>query len=101
MTLEQLVDDHLNGEEAEIPSELRAEFDAAIAAHNAIQYALAETILVPDASVDDRPPPQLPDDYEIVRELGRGARHPLPAVHRKRQGHRHPLPMRRPHRGGE
>ena len=72
MTLEQLVDDHLNGEEAEIPSELRAEFDAAIAAHNAIQYALAETILVPDASVDDRPPPQLPDDYEIVRELGRG-----------------------------
>ena len=72
MTLEQLVENHLNGEEAEIPSELRAEFDAAIAAHNAIQYALAETILVPDASVDDRPPPQLSDDYEIVRELGRG-----------------------------
>jgi predicted Ser/Thr protein kinase len=72
MNLEELVENHLTGNEPDVPPELRAEFDAAIAAHDAIQYALAETILVPDSTVDDRPPPHLPDDYEIIRELGRG-----------------------------
>ena len=68
MSLEKHIEDHLIGKEADVPSELRTEFDAAIAAHDAIQYALAETILVPDTCVDDRPPPQLPDDYQIVRD---------------------------------
>lgn len=72
MNLEELVDEYLSGNRADVPSELRADFDAAIAAHEAIQHALNETILVPDTAPEDRRPPQLPSEYEIIRELGRG-----------------------------
>jgi predicted Ser/Thr protein kinase len=73
MDLAELIEAHLAGQQADVPGALRAEFDHAIAAHAAIRDALDETILV-DGRTDspDRPPPQLPDDYEIVRELGRG-----------------------------
>src|SRR5262249_20660364 len=51
----------------------RGEFERAVAAHAAIRDALDETFLVCGRPADaDRPPPQLPDDYEVVRELGRG-----------------------------
>lgn len=72
MNLEELIERHLKGEKAAVPPELRSEFTAAVAAHDAIQYALAETVLAHGASADDRPPPQLPRDYKIIRELGRG-----------------------------
>lgn len=73
MDLAELIEAHLAGQKADVPDALRAEFDHAIAAHAAIRDALNETILV-DGRLDapDRPPPQLPDDYKIVRELGRG-----------------------------
>ncbi len=72
MNLEELLEAHLDGREADVPSDLRADFDAALAAHEAIQYALNETILVPDTLPGDRPPPELPGQYEVIRELGRG-----------------------------
>jgi predicted Ser/Thr protein kinase len=72
MNLEDLVEAHLNGETTDVPGDLRAEFDAALEAHAAIQHALRETILVPEMLSDDRSPPQLPGEYQVIRELGRG-----------------------------
>ena len=72
MNLEELVEARLNGQEVDVPNDLRPDFDAAIGAHEAIQYALNETILVPDTLPGDRPPPELPGEYEVIRELGRG-----------------------------
>src|SRR5262249_35798328 len=68
-----LIEAHLDGQQADVPEALRAEFDRAVAAHAAIRDALDETILVDGRpAVPDRQPPQLPDDYGIVRELGHG-----------------------------
>jgi serine/threonine-protein kinase len=73
MDLADLIEAHLDGQHADVPEALRAEFDRAVAAHAAIRDALDETILVDGLpAVPDRRPPQLPDDYEIVRELGHG-----------------------------
>src|SRR5262249_52879496 len=72
MDLEDLVGAHSAGEHPGVPEALRAEFDRAVAAHEALQDALKETVLLADRPVEDRPPPELPEDYELVRELGRG-----------------------------
>jgi predicted Ser/Thr protein kinase/tetratricopeptide (TPR) repeat protein len=72
MNLEDLVEAHLAGEQPDVPAELRDEFDRAVAGHEALQYALGETVALSEPGPADRPPPDLPDDYEIVRELGRG-----------------------------
>jgi predicted Ser/Thr protein kinase len=71
MSLEDLVEAHIAGEQPEVPAEIRPAFNRAIAAHEALQHALAETI-VPEGIGNERLLPELPDDYEIVRELGRG-----------------------------
>src|SRR5262245_56852487 len=73
MDLADLIEAHLDGQHADVPEALRAEFDRAVAAHAAIRDALDETILLDGLpAAPDRRPPQLPDDYEIVRELGQG-----------------------------
>jgi predicted Ser/Thr protein kinase/tetratricopeptide (TPR) repeat protein len=73
MDLADLIEAHLAGRPAEVPEALRGEFERAMAARAAIRDALDETILVGGRPADvDRPPPQLPADYEVVRELGRG-----------------------------
>ncbi|HEV3005347.1 MAG TPA: serine/threonine-protein kinase, partial [Pirellulales bacterium] len=72
MNLEDLIEAKLIGEEPAVPDELRDEFVRAVAGHDALQFALGETMLLPEAEMPERPPPALPDDYEIVRELGRG-----------------------------
>lgn len=72
MNFEDLVEEQIAGAEPDVPEDLREDFARAVAAHEALQYALGETLLVPAAEPADRPPPQMPDDYEIVRELGRG-----------------------------
>jgi predicted Ser/Thr protein kinase len=71
MNLEELVEAELAGESPVVPDDLRAEFDRAVAADAALRLALQETVLL-DGKAVDRPPPELPEDYEIVHELGRG-----------------------------
>ena len=74
--LEAAIDAQLAGESPDVPAELRDDFARAIEAHELLQaivagdaapHAVAELDAAPD-----RPPPTLPGDYEIVRELGRG-----------------------------
>ncbi len=71
MNLEDLVDAHLAGEQPDVPEAMRPEFERALAGLAALREALVEPATGPYRP-GDRPPPQLPDDYEIVRELGRG-----------------------------
>jgi predicted Ser/Thr protein kinase len=71
-SLSELLDAHLAGRSAPVPDDLRAEFEQALAAHRALQDVLHETVLEPSAAEPDRPPPEVPDDYQIERELGRG-----------------------------
>src|SRR5205085_4278158 len=71
VNLEDLLDAHLAGRQPEVPPELRSEFDRAVAGLQALHGALTDPGTGPDTAVD-RPPPALPDDYELVRELGRG-----------------------------
>ena len=72
MKIEELVEAHLARASPDVPSELQEEFEQATAAYEALQYALGETIHVPQRNVDGRLPPLLSDDYEIVKEIGRG-----------------------------
>src|SRR5262249_11875083 len=72
MSLEDLVEAHLAGEHPDVPPELDGDFRLAVAGHEALQYALGETVAFREPGPADRPPPELPGDYEIVRELGRG-----------------------------
>ena len=72
MNLEDLVEAHLSGEQPTVPPELREDFELALAGHHAIEFALGETLVESQATLIDRPAPSLSDDYEIVRELGRG-----------------------------
>ena len=72
MNLEDLFEAQLAGEQPEVPEALGEDLKHALAAHEALQFALGETILLPASDADDRTPPSLPVDYEIVRELGRG-----------------------------
>jgi hypothetical protein len=72
MNLEDLFEARLAGEQPEVPEALGDDLKHALAAHEALQFALGETILLPASEAADRIPPQLPADYEIVRELGRG-----------------------------
>jgi predicted Ser/Thr protein kinase len=72
MNLEDLVEARLAGAEPAVPAELRDEFAKALAGYEALQYALGETIAWEKPLPADAPPPVLPDDYQIVRELGRG-----------------------------
>jgi predicted Ser/Thr protein kinase len=72
MKLDEILEAYLDGTNPTVPGELRAEFDVALRAHEALQFVLGETLIVPDVTHVDRRPPQLPSDYQIVRELGRG-----------------------------
>src|SRR5262245_17960309 len=72
MNLEDLLDAAIDGLAPAVPDELHEDFTRAFAGYQALQYALGETLLIPEAPLLERPPPALPDDYAIVRELGRG-----------------------------
>jgi hypothetical protein len=72
MSLDDLVEAYLEGQEPAVPEELREDFARAVAGHAALQHALGETLTVAKAKAVDRPPPVLPDDYELIRELGHG-----------------------------
>jgi serine/threonine protein kinase len=69
--LDQLLEAHWAGARPDIPERLRADFNQAIAGYDALHHALGETV-ASELGTIDRPPPELPVDYEIVRELGRG-----------------------------
>jgi predicted Ser/Thr protein kinase len=70
--LEELVAAHLAGETPEVREAQRAEFEQALAAHAALQGFIEETLVHPAEDADERRPPQLSDEYEIQREIGRG-----------------------------
>lgn len=70
MTLEELIEARLAGLNPDVPTEVHEKHAAALSAHDALAFAVGETIGW--AEDLDRPPPELPTDYEIVRELGRG-----------------------------
>ena len=95
MNLEDLVDAHLAGEKPDIPEELRSEFERAVAGFAALQDALAESATGPYRA-GDRPPPELPDDYEIVRELGRGGMGVVYLVRQKSLGRQVAVKVLRP-----
>lgn len=70
MPLEDLIEARLAGQTLPVPTVLQPEYDLALAGHEALLFAREETIGWPTEV--DRAPPELPGDYEIVRELGRG-----------------------------
>jgi predicted Ser/Thr protein kinase/tetratricopeptide (TPR) repeat protein len=72
MNLEDVLEAHLAGNKVDVPDELRPEFECAVAGHAALAFALDETIGAAGDGDDVRPPPVLPADYQIMRELGRG-----------------------------
>lgn len=66
-----LIDSHLAGRPVDVPEELRMEFDQAVAAHGALRGIIDETLSL-DPPAGPRPPPNVADEYDIERELGRG-----------------------------
>ena len=72
MELEDLIESRVRGETIPLDTELPEEWQVALAAHDAIVHALGETILLPESLQGERAPPRLPDDYAVLREIGRG-----------------------------
>src|SRR5687768_2765671 len=72
MNLEDYIDARCSGAPGPPPTPLPAEWQDALTAHEAILHALGETVILPESHLEDRSPPQLPADYALVRELGRG-----------------------------
>ena len=62
MNLEDLVEAHLAGENPQVPAELQEDFARAVAGHEALEYALGETIAMAEPSLADRLLPELPVD---------------------------------------
>lgn len=69
--LDQLLEAHWAGVQPDVPEPMRADFDQAVAGYDALQFALGETISS-GSDIINCAPPELPVDYEIIRELGRG-----------------------------
>lgn len=70
--LAKLVTAHLEGRTPDVPDRQRAEFDEAVAAHTILQEFINDTIIDASKTLDERRPPDLPDEYEIEREIGKG-----------------------------
>ncbi len=69
--LNQLIEAQLAGSEIDVPEELQAEFEQAMAAHGALQALLDETQHCQPAP-EFRLPPDVSGKFEIEPELGRG-----------------------------
>jgi tetratricopeptide (TPR) repeat protein/predicted Ser/Thr protein kinase len=95
MNLEDLIDAHLAGQQPDVPQELRSELAQALVGLRALQDALADSLTGPYRA-GDRPPPELPDDYAIVRELGRGGMGVVYLVRQKSLGRQVAVKVLRP-----
>ncbi len=72
MELEDLIDAKLAGDTPLPSDELPSGWQPALAAHEALVNALGETLIWLGEDRIARSPPDLPKDYEIVREIGAG-----------------------------
>ena len=72
VNLEDLVAAHLAGEAPDVPESLSDDFEQAIHAHVALEGLLDETALYDAGETDERRPPDLPEEYQIEREIGKG-----------------------------
>lgn len=70
--IEQLVNDYLAGENPNVPGSHQQEFKPAVAAHAALQGVIDETVVDDVNDSDERSPPDLPDGYQIEREIVKG-----------------------------
>lgn len=69
MTLESLLEAHFAGRPVAVPPELAEQFARALAAHEALGQAATRPA---SRAEDPETRPQLPEDYEVIREIGRG-----------------------------
>jgi predicted Ser/Thr protein kinase len=81
--IEQLVTDHLAGEHPNVPASHQQEFDLALAAHAALQGFIDETVVESVEEPNERHPPDLPDGYQIEREIGKGGMGVVYLVHQQ------------------
>ena len=81
--IEALIAEHLNGSQPNVPESKREAFEQALAAHLAMKNTVDETVEHGEVDNERRLPPELPSDYTIQREIGKGGMGVVYLVHQR------------------